>query len=172
MKIDTERLELVPLTPALSRLWIDDIPALEQALNCSYQAEPMEGVFLDIIRGQLEKTEKDPKNYLWYSFWFLIRKSDRIVVGSADFKDGPNDQGGVEIGYGLGSQFEHNGYMTEAIRAMCDWAFDQNIVRVTAETYLDNLPSQRILQRCGFLEEKREDTIWWRLSRNALGRTV
>ena len=33
-------------------------------------------------------------------------KTDRIVVGSADFKGLPNAQGEVEIGYGLGKEFE------------------------------------------------------------------
>ena len=31
--------------------------------------------------------EKNPDDYLWYTFWFLIRKTDRIVVGAVVFKD-------------------------------------------------------------------------------------
>lgn len=54
------------------------------------QAERMVGIFLDIVKGQLEITQKDSDNYLWHSFIFLIRKNDRIVVGSADFKNIPN----------------------------------------------------------------------------------
>ena len=53
-----------------------------------------------------------------------IRKSDNVVVGSADFKNVPDEKGQVEIGYGLGKAFEHEGYMTEAVRAMCSWAKD------------------------------------------------
>ncbi|MEY8298927.1 MAG: GNAT family N-acetyltransferase [Emergencia timonensis] len=49
----------------------------------------------------------------------MVRKSDRVVIGSADFKDIPNEAQEVEIGYGLGKDFEHNGYMTEAVQAMC-----------------------------------------------------
>ena len=162
--LETERLELVPLTPDQLRLWVEDIPALEQGLKCYYQAEPMEGPFLEIVKGQLEITQKDPGNYLWHSFWFLIRKADRVVVGSADFKDIPNEAKEVEIGYGLGKTFEHNGYMTEAVRAMCAWAMEQeNISYIIAETDLDGFASQRILQRCGFYEERRAETSWWRL---------
>jgi hypothetical protein len=46
----------------------EDIPNLEKDLNCSYPAEPMEGLFLKIVKGQLEKTEKNPNDYLWHSF--------------------------------------------------------------------------------------------------------
>ena len=118
MILKTERLEVVPLLPNQLKLWVENIPKLEKDLNCSYQAEPMEGLFLEIVKGQLEKTEKYSSDYLWHSFWFLVRKSDRVVVGSADFKDIPNTDKEVEIGYGLGKEFEHNGYMTEAVQAL------------------------------------------------------
>ena len=119
---------------------------------------------LEIVKGQLEKTEKNPDAYLWHSFWFLVRKSDRVVIGSADFKDIPNEAQEVEIGYGLGKDFEHNGYMTEAVQAMCKWALEQvNVSHIIAETDIDGFASQHILQRCGFVEKKREEIIWWRL---------
>jgi len=69
MIIQTERLELIPLTPDQLKLWIEDITALEKELDSSYKAELMEGFFLEIVKGQYEITRKDPKNYLWYSFF-------------------------------------------------------------------------------------------------------
>ncbi|WP_123054369.1 GNAT family N-acetyltransferase [Clostridium sp. JN-1] len=165
MTIQTERLEIIPLTFNQLKLWIEDIPGLEKELGCSYKAEPMEGFFLGIVKGQYEITQKDPNNYLWHSFFFLIRKEDRVAVGSADFKDIPNENGEVEIGYGLGKEFEHNGYMTEAVKAMCEWALKQNdVTSVIAETDLDGLASQKILGHCGFKKYKQEETIWWKLS--------
>lgn len=164
MKIETERLEIIPLNPYQLKLWIENIAELEKNMNCSYKAEPMEGFFLDIVRGQLKITEKDPNNYLWYSFWFLIRKDDRVVVGSTDFKDIPNDDGEVEIGYGLGKTHEHKGYMTEAVHTMCNWALQQNgVLRVIAETELNGIASQKILERCGFEKYQQGETLWWRL---------
>ncbi len=164
MKIETERLELIPLTSHQLKLWVENIPVLENELKCSYKAESMEGFFLEIVKGQLIFTESDQENYLYHSFWFLIRKSDRVVVGSADFKDIPNKDGEVEIGYGLGKQFEHNGYMTEAVQAMCKWAIDQKAIsHVIAETDIDGFASQHILERNGFTQYKQGETLWWRL---------
>jgi len=137
---------------------------LDEHLDCRYQAEPMEGFFLDIVRGQAEKTAGDADNYLYHSFWFLVRKSDRVVVGSADFKDVPDEKGEVEIGYGLGKEFEHQGYMTEAVGAMCEWALRQDgVSHVIAETETDGLASQAILKHCGFCLCERGETFWWRL---------
>ena len=164
MRIQTERLELVPLTPYQLKLWVVDIPALEKQLNCFYKAEPMKGFFLDIVRGQYEIAQKDYDHYVWHSFFFLIRREDRIVVGSAGFKDVPAENGEVEIGYGLGKEYEHNGYMTEATKAICEWALEQHDVStVIAETDFDGFASQKVLERCGFKKYKEGETLWWRL---------
>ena len=161
--LETERLELVPLRAELLRMWTEDIPGLEKRLGCSYKAEPMEGMFLHIVEEQLKITECNPMDYCWHSFWLLIRKSDRVVVGSADFKGTPDENGEVEIGYGLGNEFEHKGYMTEAVKAMCGWAFSQEGVRrVTAETDKQGTASQRVLKRCGFVVYRQEETLWWK----------
>lgn len=164
MEIETERLRITALTPEQLDWWLNDLPRLEEKMNCSYQAEPLEGIFKEIVSGQLEITRQDSENYLWHSFWLLIRKSDNVVVGSADFKNVPDEKGQVEIGYGLGKAFEHEGYMTEAVRAMCSWAKEQEGVScIIAETEADGFASQRILKRCGFTEYAGNDTIWWRM---------
>jgi RimJ/RimL family protein N-acetyltransferase len=164
--IETERLQLIPLNLHQMELWTENLTALESELNCIYQAEPVEGIFYDIIKKQTKLTEENPKNSIWHNFWFLIRKNDRVVLGSADFKNGPTTEGEAEIGYGLGPQYEHHGYMTEAIHAMCQWALKQEgVSAVIAETDLDNAASQRVLERCGFHETKRDRGIWWRLGR-------
>lgn len=63
MKIDTERLELVALLPQQLKLLATNIEKLEEELDAIYKAEPMEGFFLEIVKGQVEVTEKDSENY-------------------------------------------------------------------------------------------------------------
>jgi RimJ/RimL family protein N-acetyltransferase len=162
--LETERLELMPLTARHLKLWLSDTQALENELNCKYRGEPVEGFFRDIVTGQLEKTQNDAENYLFHSFWFIIRKTDRVVVGSCDFKDVPDKNHEAEIGYGLGKEFEGNGYMTEAIRVFCEWALAQsNINHVIAETEKDNPKSENVLKRIGFEVYTETDTLWWRI---------
>ncbi|MFQ8704796.1 MAG: GNAT family N-acetyltransferase [Thomasclavelia sp.] len=80
------------------------------------------------------------------------------------FKDVFNYDGEVEIGYGLGRDFEHNGYMTEAAQAFCNWALQQDEVKhIIAKTGVDGISSQKLLVRCGFKEYAKNDTVWWRL---------
>ncbi|WP_419196106.1 GNAT family N-acetyltransferase [Caproiciproducens galactitolivorans] len=163
INIETNRLILIPLTARQLQLWAEELPSLEKELNCSYDAEPLEGFFLKIIKSQLKITQEDEENYLYHTFWLIVRKEDRIVIGSSDFKSLPNAEGEVEIGYGLGKKYEHNGYMTEAVQAMCQWAEKQEIIRhIIAETERGNRPSQNVLSRCGFRLYKSGDTLWWK----------
>ncbi len=162
MTIDTRRLEVRLLDATQLSLWLGDLPRLEREMNATYRAEPLAGVFRTIVEGQLAATAADPANPQWHSFWFILRKTDRSVVGSALFKDRPDPEGCVEIGYGLGPAFEGCGYMTEAVEALCGWALRQPGVRhVTAETDADGYASQRLLQRCGFRERSRDTSVRW-----------
>lgn len=75
----------------------------------------------------------DAEHYLFHTFWLLIERAGNEVVGSACFKGTPNAGGEIEIGYGLEPGWEKQGYMTEAVRALCAWAGRQPGVRhVTA----------------------------------------
>jgi RimJ/RimL family protein N-acetyltransferase len=110
--LETKRLKLFPLTAKQLKLWLENTASLEHELNCKYQGEPLDGFFYDIVQGQVSITERDAENYLFHSFWLIMRKADRVVVGSCDFKDVPDENHEVEIGYGLGKEFEGMGYIT------------------------------------------------------------
>ena len=62
-------------------------------------------------------------------------------------------------------EFEHKGYMTKAVKLLCDWAKKQSgVKRIIAETDIDGQASQRLLQRCGFsLFKKDSVSMWWEL---------
>jgi RimJ/RimL family protein N-acetyltransferase len=60
----------------------------------------------------------------------------------------------VELGYVINKSFQGRGYMTETVRAIIDWAFQQpNIYRVYATTSVDNIASQRVMENVGMLRE-------------------
>nr|WP_281548553.1 GNAT family N-acetyltransferase [Alistipes onderdonkii] len=115
-------------------------------------------------RGSTHSPPPTPVNHLFHTFWFLILRDGGAVAGSACFKGAADADGRVEIGYGLEKAFEKQGYMTEAVRALCAWAKQQPGVRqITAETDPDNRASQRVLQRAGFHPAEADATRWWSL---------
>src|SRR5689334_21457136 len=58
------------------------------------------------------------------------------------------------ISYSLAPQWRGRGYASRAVRLVAAWAFDQvGVVRLTAGTAPDNIPSQRVLEAAGFTRE-------------------
>lgn len=164
--LQTGRLDIIPLTLPQLGLWLDDLDALEAELACRYRAQPLDSAFGEVVRVQMETARSDGGNHLFYTFWLLLRREDRAVVGSAVFKGPPGEGGEVEVGYGLGDGFGGRGYMTEAVRALCAWALEQPGVRaVTAETNPDSAASQNVLKRCGFTLYADGGTHWYRLAK-------
>ena len=53
MTIETNRLNLIPLTGQQLKLWTENIDSLEKELGCYYRGEHMDGEFLDIVKGQI-----------------------------------------------------------------------------------------------------------------------
>lgn len=71
-------------------------------------------------------------------------KLSNIVYGA--FKSGI-------LGYSLDESCQGKGYMTEAVSLVCQYAFEElELHRIEASTLVDNIKSQKVLKRCGFME--------------------
>ncbi len=58
------------------------------------------------------------------------------------------------LGYWIGECYASQGYMTRAVRLVCDFAFDaQGLHRVEAACLLDNIASVKLLRKTGFVFE-------------------
>jgi [ribosomal protein S5]-alanine N-acetyltransferase len=55
------------------------------------------------------------------------------------------------IGYSIDKEEQRKGYMKEAVKLICDFCFNEiDIHRIEASTLIDNIPSQKVLENCGF----------------------
>jgi RimJ/RimL family protein N-acetyltransferase len=84
-----------------------------------------------------------------FGYYRITRLADGLAIGGLGFKGQPDD-GCVEIGYGLAPSARGHGYAAEAVIALLTVASDHGLVRVIADTTLDNVASQRTLIRAGF----------------------
>lgn len=90
-----------------------------------------------------------PELRQWYAAWFIYLADKRI--GDVCFK-GLSSGGSVEIGYGLLPEFWGNGYATEAVMAMTEWASKQPGVKfIEAEAEDSNIASKRVLEKAGYV---------------------
>jgi ribosomal-protein-alanine N-acetyltransferase len=64
----------------------------------------------------------------------------------------------VDLGYVLAPAHWGNGYMPEAVRSLSAWALSQQrFFRIQAFCDVENRPSQRTLEKAGFLREGRHE---------------
>jgi len=85
-------------------------------------------------------------------FPYMITLKERDdAIGMIDPRVEDSQMG---IGYVLSKALHGNGYMTEATCAIIEWAFQQQgIYRVYATTDIENIPSQRVLEKAGMMRE-------------------
>ena len=83
--------------------------------------------------------------------WFVTLAEDGRVIGDCGTHGWVDDEGRVEIGYGLAAPWRGRGYGTETVRALVDWVASQPDVRtVEASVEVGNEVSRRVLERLGF----------------------
>ena len=132
--MNTERLKIYPASREQM-----------EAMIASEQEEELKKAYSEMLGGCL----RFPEEWEWYAMW-MIEKKDGTHIGNLCFK-GLGENGVVEIGYGIQKEYQGQGYATEAVKALCDWAFHQPKVRaLEAEADAENVASQRVLERCGF----------------------
>jgi len=82
---------------------------------------------------------------------FMVLKESREVIGSTSFHGVPDENGMIEIGLGIESEFQNKGFAKEALTGMWTWALDQPGVKSFRYTVSpDNAPSIKVIEYFGF----------------------
>ncbi len=82
--------------------------------------------------------------------WLIFSRDDEKLLGAISAR---NDQG-INLGYVLARPFWRQGFMSEALNVVVDWAFTiPSVFRVWAVCDLENVASARLLERNGFRQE-------------------
>lgn len=82
---------------------------------------------------------------------FLVVQ-DGVVVGDCGWFGPPDEDGEVEIGYGLAPSARGQGLGTASVALLLDWVRSRGARTVRAEVLPGNLPSLRLLAGLGFTD--------------------
>ncbi|WP_456276343.1 GNAT family N-acetyltransferase [Bacillus sp. AK128] len=86
--------------------------------------------------------------------WGIAHADTNHLIGSIGFHNMNAHHKRVEIGYEITKSEWGKGYVTEALKTVISYAFDQTeIHRIGATVRRENLPSQQVLTKLGFIEE-------------------
>ena len=108
----------------------------------------------DVRRGLTRRCDVasglDDDKSVWENLWSVATREGSLFVGAFCFKGFPDGKD-AEIAYYIEEAFRNRGYMTETLRAVVDWARKRDdVAAITAETFLTNAASQRVLVKAGF----------------------
>lgn len=161
--LSSSRLTLLPLTLAQYYDFIFNIRQLEQELGLRYLGRPAEGAFRTALQQRYLKFLAARRQPFFHTLWLLTLPEKKLIIGNIAFKGSPDAAGAVEIGYGIGSLFSKQGYMTEAVQLLTAAAFTLPSVRIiTAVTAKDNQASIRVLQKSNFFYTGASDVyLYW-----------
>jgi ribosomal-protein-alanine N-acetyltransferase len=152
LRLFTTRLELVAATVELAQAEIGDLSAFAGLLNVSRPTSwppPLNDEYSQ--RSFLASLQKAEPSVAGWNLWFCIRRNQRELIGNAGFKSRPRD-GFVEIGYSMLEAHQRNGYCTEAVRTLIDWAFQcRDVQTVIAHTLPGLASSIRVMEKCEFV---------------------
>jgi ribosomal-protein-alanine N-acetyltransferase len=115
---------------------------------------PADDLTRGAFRRRLKRYAEDWRADQSYAF-FVFRKQDNVLVGGltlASIRRGVAQAG--SIGYWMGAPFVRCGHMTAAVKTVLPFAFGTlRLHRVEAACIPTNVPSIRLLERCGFARE-------------------
>jgi RimJ/RimL family protein N-acetyltransferase len=113
----------------------------------------------------LKELEANAEHRSW-RIRVVVERVTGMVVGSVNLKGPPDEQGDVEIGWGIAHDRRGRGYAFEAALAVMNWAISQpGVTSVSAAIAEDNFVSQHLAARLGLARTdrmRREKPVWWR----------
>lgn len=155
--LTAERLALLALDSDLAALQAGSRAAFFNAIAVMHEPlwppAPFETAALDWAHRSLLR---DPAGQGWYGWALLANEGDERMpprlVGIAALVGRPDDDGDVELAFGLLPEYRGRGYGGETVRALSAWAFANGARRVIAHLDAEDVHAAHTLARNGFAD--------------------
>jgi len=110
---------------------------------------------LDPLRSLAARPEAEPD----FGMYLVRRRSDGLAIGGIGFFGPPDETGTVEFGYGLVPSARGAGLATEAVQTALQHAATRGAKIAVADTDVENVASQRVLEKNGLIEVRRDRSL-------------
>lgn len=163
--LETSRLLIKPLSYHQLIKYAKCDNSLEEVLNLKISPRTISPELMEAIHQTLlPQLKKRPSGHLFSTLWTAISKTEQKMVGDLCIVDEPNAKGEIEIGYGTYAAFEGQGYMTEVVSGIVEWALTHDLIKaIIATTDRNNVGSIRVLEKNHFIVVEEKDTVLsWR----------
>jgi RimJ/RimL family protein N-acetyltransferase len=169
--LETAHLRLTPWSPEHLLAMIDGAERFEADAGVPL-ADGLRAMFVsgEVSPAWIAHLREAPGPDPWTLGFAVVHRGDERVIGSAAFKGAPDEDGVVEIAYGIAPSYEGHGYATEAAKALVAFARERvDVTSIRAHTKPENDASGRVLAKSGFQQvgevEDPDDGLVWRWER-------
>jgi ribosomal-protein-alanine N-acetyltransferase len=169
--LETAHLRLTPWTPAQLLAMIESTDRFESEAGLPL-ADGLREFFVsgEVSPAWIEQLRVAPGPDAWTLGFGVQHRDESRVIGSAGFKGPPDEDGIVEIAYGIAPGYQGRGFATEAARALVAFALERvDVTGIRAHTMPENGASSHVLAKCGFERVGEvvdpEDGLVWRWER-------
>ena len=150
MIVLTSRLDLHPLPlPLIDALLAGDLVRAAALAPYPVTAATFAGDE-HVLRLRQAQLRADPSELPWLLRAAVLRETGEVVA-RAGFHAPPDGEGTVELGYRVQPTWRRQGLASELAAGLLGWARKQGAVRCLASTVPDNVASQAVLARLGFV---------------------
>jgi len=158
MKLESKRIEIIPLTLHEMRIFIKSRSDYEKHANLTVTGIEISEFYKDEIKEtiQLEPESWTSKNkeYLFHTIWLMIQKESKTIVGQFVFNGRPNELGEVEIFFMVELPYRKQGIATEAMLEIIRWGCKTKLFRkVYIDADLQNKAAKASLNKLGFKKQ-------------------
>lgn len=99
-------------------------------------------------------------NFKYLDFWVIASIKDRAIIGSINL-NAKDDT--LNLNFEVNSNYQKNGYCTNAINLIVNWAFNSNIKSICASVHKSNAPAIKVLTNNNFiLQENNTNCVYKR----------
>lgn len=152
--LDAPRLTLLALDRDLAALQASSRTAFFNAIAVVHEPVWPPEPFGPAASGwALQNLAHDPDGVGWYG-WVLLANEGELapprIVGAAALIGRPDEDGDVELAFGVSPEFKGRGYSAEAVKALSNWALKHGARRVLAHLDAEDGIAVRTLATSGF----------------------
>ena len=149
-----ERVHLRPPNSGDWRAWAELREESREFLKPWEPTWPIDALSRAAFRRRLRQYASEWRDGTGYSFFIFLTREERLLGGIslANVRQGVSQSG--SLGYWMGKAHANQGYMSEALPKVLEYAFETlRLHRIEAACLPENGPSRSLLAKSGFVEE-------------------
>ena len=176
--LQSERIQLIPLTPGQVPLLMSDQQSLEISLGLNQNTIDLDESWIDEMnRGladfTIPKLKEHPRDYKWFTPWLIVNRADNVYIGAMGASGLPDDNGEILIGYFVERKYDGQGFATEATGLFADHLLqDSRLKQVAATIPIGHSASEKVVVKNGFIIESQLEEEGMQLNKWVLRKEV